>query len=237
MKLALKVRITVMVDDYISERGIRRGVLPAHGFSLLVEGRTEDGARYSLLIDGGPLWEVLLHNAAALGTSVTNLDAAVATLWSAHHVAALLHLAREGRARRLYLPPRPKQRAKGWEELAEAGAILLPLESPLYNERVVALRLSDGHVAIVPCSIYGVDSVLRSLKRFEEETSSVVKALVGGFNLSTFNLHDIRLLRKFASARNALLVPLHSTSIEARERLSRLSGLDEIPGVGSRFTL
>lgn len=237
MKLVSKVRITVMVDDYISERGIRRGALPAHGFGLLVEGRTDDGTRYSLLIDGGPLWEVLLHNAAALGASLTNLDAAVATLWSAHHVTALLHLAREGRVSRLHLPPRPKHRAAGWEELVEVGAILLPLESPIYNERVVALRLSDGYAAIVSCSVYGVDSALRTLKKFEEATGFIVKALVGGFNLSTFNLRDIRLLRKFASARNALLVPLHSTSIEARERLGRLVGLDEIPGVGSRFTL
>lgn len=237
MKPASKVRVTVIVDDYVSERGVRRGALPAHGFSLLVEGKAEDGTRYNLLIDGGPLWEVLQHNVDSLGVKVAGLNAAVATLWSAHHVAALLRLAREGGVGRLYLPPLPKLRAAGCEELVEAGVILLPLESPIYNERAVVLRLSDGYVAIVPCSIYGVDSALRVLKRFEEATSSVVKALVGGFNLSTFNVHDIRLLYKFASARNALLVPLHSTSIEAREKLCKLTGLDEIPGVGSRFTL
>lgn len=236
MKLP-KLRITVLVDDFISERGVKRGALPVHGLGLYVEGKSEDGKRFSLVIDGGPLWEVMVHNVDALGVNLERLNVAVGTVWSAHHIAALLDLAREGRVHRLLLPPLPKLRAGGREELAEIGIILLPLESPLYNERVVMLKLDRGYAAVVSCSIYGLDSVIRSLKEFEEATNSVVNALLGGFNLSTFNNHDVRLLLKFARARNAVLVPLHSTSIEAREKLCKITGLDEVPGVGSRYTL
>lgn len=236
MKLP-KLRITVLVDDFISERGVRRGALPVHGLGLYVEGKSEVGKRFSFVVDGGPLWEVMVHNAGALGVNLERLNFAIGTAWSAHHVAALLHLAREGKVHRLLLPPLPKLRARGWEELTDIGIILLPLESPLYNERVVMLKLDGGYAAIVSCSIYGLDSVIRSLKEFEGATNSVVRALLGGFNLSTFNDHDIRLLLKFARARSAVLVPLHSTSIEAREKLCKVTGLDEVPGVGSRYTL
>lgn len=237
MKLAPRLRITVLVDDFISERGVKRGALPIHGLGLHVDGRGEDGRRYNLMIDGGPLWEILAHNADALGVSMERLDATVGTIWSAHHIAAILNLAREGKVRRLLIPPPPKRRAEGQVVLPDLGITLLPLESPIYNERVVLLKLSSGFAAIVPCSAYGVDSVLRELKRFEEVASSTVKALLGGFNLSTFNTHDTRLLLKYVRERNALLVPLHSTSIESRERLCKLTGLDEVPGVGSRYTL
>lgn len=235
--LAQRLRITVVVDDFVSERGIKRGALPIHGLSLHVEERSEDGRRYSLMIDGGPLWEILVHNVDALGVDLERLDVAVATVWSSHHIAALLSLAREGGIRKLLLPPLPKRKAERWEEFTEIGVILLPLGSPIYNERVVMLKLNEGYAAIVPCSVYGVDAVLNTLVKFEEARNSVAKALVGGFNLSTFNIRDARLLLKFAKARDALLVPLHSTSIEAREKLCRMIGVDEIPGVGSRYTL
>jgi len=234
----LKVRVDVLVDDYLSERGVAAGALPAHGLGLYVEAQTDDGRSVSVLVDGGPLLEVLAHNCEALGVSLSGVGAAVAGMWSAHHVAALLKLARVGGVRRVYLPPPPRERARpGWEEVSDLGLVLLQLEAPLYKERLVLLDASDGYVAIAPCSAYGVDLALRALGEFEEARGKRVKALVGGFNVSTFSLYDLRLLLKYAKARGATLVPLHSTSLEAREWICERTGLEEVPGVGLRLEL
>lgn len=233
--MAERLKITVVVDDYPSERGVERGVLPVHGLGLHVELRAEDGRESSVLIDGGPLPDVLLHNAEALGVEVRTVSAAVATMWSAHHVGALLSLASERSIGRTYMPPPPKRSAGGLESLPEVGALLLPTASPIYNERLVLMEARAGYVVVVPCSAYGIDVALSALRSFEEAEGASAAALIGGFNLSTFSKYDTRLLLKYARARGALLVPLHSTSIEAREKLCKRAGLEEVPGSGSTY--
>jgi len=233
-----RVRVSVLVDDFVGERGARRGLVPLHGLCLHIEARCDDGSRWSLLVDGGPLADVLLHNAAAMGVKVEDVRAAVGTMWSAHHVGALLGLAGRGLVRgRLHLPPLPKQEGEGFERVEVPGAAILSLPSPVYRERLLLLEMARGYVAIVPCSVYGIDVPLGALRELEGRASSRVVALIGGFNVSSFSRYDVRLLLKFARERGAQLIPLHSTSIEARERICRAVGLDEIPGAGDSFVI
>ena len=232
-----KLRFSVLVDDYLSERGARRGALPVHGLGVHLECVMEDGKKASVLVDGGPLLEVLQHNAEVLGANLSAVHAFIATMWSAHHVAALLEFTRSSDASKLYLPPLPKQRPVGWQALPHLGALLLPLKSPVYNERLVLLRVGSGYVAVLPCSVYGVDVALSALKAFEEAEGVPITALIGGFNIATFDAYDMRILLKYAAGRKALVIPLHSTSLEAREEICKRMGLEEVPGTGSRFTL
>lgn len=230
-----RVRLTVLVDDYVTDDGAGAGALPAHGLGLLLKLERSTGSGLSLLVDGGPLPDLLLHNATSLETSLDGVTAGFATLWSSHHVLALLKLARERRLK-LHLPPPPGRGADGFEELGDLGAVVVPTWSPAYNERVLLLVVNGGPVAVAGCSAYGVDEVLASLASAEERLGVRVKALVGGFNLSTRDVYGLRLLVKFAEERDALVVPLHSTSLEARERLCRKLGLEEVPGVGTELT-
>lgn len=227
------LEVAVLVDDYLTEEGADAGALPAHGLCLLLELERGTGERVVLLVDGGPSLELLEHNASSLDADLESAEAGFATMWSYHHVLALLKLA--GRSRlKLHLPPPPKRRVEALEELKGYGAIAVPLLSPAYNERALLFRLERGFVAIVGCSAYGVDEVLYRLALAEERLGAEVKGLVGGFNLSTYDAYGLRLLVKFAGRRGAALLPLHSTSLEAREKLCRQFGLEEVPGVGTR---
>lgn len=89
-------------------------------------------------------------------------------------------------------------------------------------------------MAVAACSVYGVDIALRGLNRVLTKLGAKPIALVGGFNLSTLDVYGLRLLSKYAKRYKAGVVPLHSTSMEARERLARMFQLEEIPGVGAR---
>lgn len=232
-----KLKVSVLVDDYLSERGARRGALPVHGLGVYAECVMEDGRRVSVLIDGGPLLEVLQHNAEVLGADLHAARAFIASMWSAHHVAALLRFAQGSYASKVYLPPLPKQRPPGRQALPDLGAVLLPLRSPVYNERAVLLKIGSGYVAVLPCSVYGVDVALNALRAFEEAGGVPITTLIGGFNISTFSTYDMRTLLKYATSRGALVIPLHSTSLEAREKICKRVGLEEVPGTGSRFIL
>jgi len=227
------VEATVLVDDYLTEEGADAGALPAHGLCLLLELEQRTGEKAKLLIDGGPLLELLEHNAASLNVNLGDVESGFATVWSFHHVLALLKLAARSRFR-VHLPPPPRQRIETFKELEGCSAVAVPLPSPAYNERALLLRLERGLVAVVGCSVYGVDETLRCLAFAEEKLGAKVEALVGGFNLSTYDAYGLRLLAKFAERRGAELVPLHSTSLEAREKLCRRFGVEEIPGVGTR---
>jgi len=227
------LEVTVLVDDYLTEEGADAGALPAHGLCLLLELERCTGERVGLLIDGGPLPELLEHNASSLNADLRGVEAGFATMWSFHHILALLKLARESRFK-VHLSPPPKQRVENLEELKDYSAVAVSLHSPAYNERALLLRLERGLVAVVGCSVYGVDETLHRLTLAEERLGAKVEALVGGFNLSTYDAYGLRLLTKFARKRGATLMPLHSTSLEARERICREFRAEEIPGVGTR---
>lgn len=234
MSAVSSTNVTVLVDDLLAEEGASRGALPAHGLGLLVECTLEDGVKRRLLVDGGPSRYVLEHNASALGLELKALDAAVACLWSSHHVAALLDLARHKRPwRSLYMPPLPKAKPGGPSRLREFPALLVPMCSPVYNERALLISSPRGYVAVVACSVYGVEMALRALETILKKLDGGLAAIVGGFNLSTLDVYGLRLLSKYAKRRGAEVVPLHSTSLEAREKLARTFGLEEVPGVGT----
>jgi len=227
--------ITVLVDDLLAGEGAGQGALPAHGLGLVVECALEDGVRRRLLVDGGPSRYVLEHNAAALGLELRGIDAAVACLWSSHHVAAVLDLARHRPPwKSLYTPPLPKARVREPSRLSEFPALIIPLDSPVYNERALLISSPRGYVAVVACSVYGVEVALKALKAALERLGERLVALIGGFNLSTLDAYGLRLLSKYARRNGAVVVPLHSTSLEAREKLARAFKLEEVPGVGTR---
>lgn len=228
-----KVRVTVIVDDFLSARGVERGAFPAHGLGILLDGDREEGGKFRLLIDGGPSLDLLQHNMSSLNVKVDKVDLAVATQWNYHHVAAILKLVR------LYnltinLPPLPKESPPFAEDIRGLPVSLLPLQSPLYNERSVLVRLENKCISLLACSIYGVDTALSTLKNYEEQKGVRIEALVGGFNLSTFDTYGLRVLTKFAEKRGAVLIPLHSTSLEARMKICKRFGVEEIPGVGTQ---
>lgn len=231
VKLASRVKVTVLVDDFVTERGFRRRALPAHGLSLFVEVELEEGAGRRYLLDGGPSLPILLHNARLLNVDLSAAEAAIAAMWSYHHIAALLALSQRG-GLRLLLPPLP--RAVGRREDLNGLSHLTPLNSPVYNERALIVAVREGLVAMVPCSVYGVEVALEALRESEKLYRRPVKVLIGGFNVSTLDAYGLRLLTKFVESRGAFVVPLHSTSLEAREKLCKRFEID-IPGVGARL--
>ena len=235
-RLLSSIEAIVLVDDNLTEEGADSGALPAHGLCLILKLERDTGNCVSLIIDGGPSLELLLHNAPLLDVNLEGIEAGIATMWSFHHVLALLKLAERSRVK-LHLPPPPKQRAEAIEELENLDAIIVPLRSPAYNERALLFKVKKGLVAIVGCSAYGVDLTLQHLAFAEERLGTRVEALIGGFNISTYDKYGLRLLMRFAEKRRALLIPLHSTSLEAREKLSRAFGIEETPGVGTRAVL
>jgi len=235
-RLLSSIEATVLVDDNLTEEGADSGALPAHGLCLILKLERDTGNFASLIIDGGPSLELLLHNASSLDVDLEGIEAGIATMWSFHHVLALLKLVERSRMK-LYLPPPPKQMAEAIEELENLDAVIVPLSSPAYNERVLLFKVKKGLVAVVGCSAYGVDSTLQHLALAEERLGTRVEALIGGFNISTYDKYGLRLLMRFAEKRGALLIPLHSTSLEARDRLCRAFGIEETPGVGTRAVL
>ncbi|MCS7104700.1 MAG: hypothetical protein NZ954_03955 [Thermofilaceae archaeon] len=234
--MSSRVRVTVLIDDVLSTKGVERGAFPAHGLGILIEGDREEGGKFRLLIDGGPSLDLLQHNISSLDVKVDEVDLAVATQWSYHHLAAILKLAR------LYniainLPPLPKESSLIVEDVQGLPVSLLPLESPLYNERAVLVRLKNKCISLLACSIYGVETALNALRNYEEQKGVKIEALVGGFNLSTFDTYGLRVLTKFAEKRGAVLIPLHSTSLETRVKICKRLGIEEIPGVGTQMVL
>lgn len=235
-RLLNSIEVSVLVDDNLTEEGADLGALPAHGLCLILKLEQDTGESISLIVDGGPSLELLLHNASSLDVDLESIEAGVATMWSFHHVLALLKLAEKSRMR-LYLPPPPRLRAEAVEELKNLGAVIAPFHSPAYNERALLFRVKKGLAAVVGCSAYGVDATLLHLASMEERLGARVEALIGGFNVSTYDKYGLRLLTRFAEKRRATLIPLHSTSLEAREKLCRAFGMEEIPGVGTRTVL
>jgi len=235
-RLLSSIEATVLVDDNVTEEGADSGALPAHGLCLILKLELDAGNCVSLIIDGGPSLELLLHNASSLDVDLEGIEAGIATMWSFHHVLALLKLAERSRMK-LYLPPPPRQRAETIEGLENLDAVIVPLRSPAYNERALLFKVKKGLVAVVGCSAYGVDSTLQHLALAEERLGTRVEALIGGFNISTYDKYGLRLLMRFAEKRGASLIPLHSTSLEAREKLCGVFGIEETPGVGTRAVL
>lgn len=233
---ACTIRLTVVVDDLLSEEGVEKGLLPSHGLGLVIDAQFEDGSVFHALIDGGPSRDVLIHNMSAVGApQLTSLDLLVVSLWNYHHLGAVLSswkLCR--RLRRITrLPPLPRNRARGLEAIPGSPILLASLYSPVYNERIVLLRGIGGWVGVVGCSVYGVEGVLRVLGDSSRKLGMKLDLLIGGFNLSTLDMYGTRRLVKFVEKHSASLVPLHSTSIRAREYLARRLELEEgLPGAG-----
>lgn len=231
---ALRLSLTVIVDDLLSESGVEAGAFPAHGIGALVELHLEEGSRIRLLLDGGPRPDVLVHNAEALHVDLDNVDAAIAMLWSSHHIYALLHLTRDKKIGSVYLPPLPKTRCDTLEKLTGIPVVLVPFQSPVYNERAALIGSPRGYVAFIACSVYGVDVALQAIDRALQKLNGKLVSIVGGFNLSSFDVCGLRLLVKFARSRKADVIPLHSTSIEAREKIAKAFESQELAGVGTR---
>lgn len=232
------VRLTVFVDDVLSEEGAEEGLLPAHGLGIHASVLMEDGTRVNLLIDGGPLEKVASHNMERLGLSYAGSSYAVLGLWSWHHVAAPLAALSRGLLTRAQVRmPSPPTGQPAADELPSASTLLVPLESPVYHERLVIFRGDGWAAAVVPCGVYGVDNFLRALAAFTEESGCRLKALVGGFNLSALDVYGIRRLVKFARGRGVeLVVPLHTVALQARQRiLLKTGGETSLPGAGTRL--
>lgn len=234
LSATLGLSLTVLVDDLLSESGAEAGAFPAHGIGALAELYLEEGSRIRLLLDGGPLPDVLVHNAGVLGADLDSIDAAVAMLWSSHHVRALLHLTRDKKIGAVYFPPLPKTRRDTLEELTGIPVALVPFQSPVYNERAALIGSPRGYVAFIACSVYGVDVALQAINRALQKLNGRLVSIVGGFNLSSFDVYGLRLLVKFAKSRKASVIPLHSTSIEAREKIAKVFELEELAGVGTK---
>lgn len=229
--------ITVFIDDFLSETGMERGLLPVHGLGIHVTLKLEDGGERELIIDGGPLERVARRNMEALGIDVNRVDKAVLGLWSWHHVAAPLRMAREHvlPRDRLIIPPLPRH-PSSLKELSDAPLTLAPTRSPIYNERVIIIKGTDWIASIIPCSVYGVEHALSSLASVIDREKLRLSALIGGFNISLLDSHGMRKLVKFAEKRGIeLVVPLHSVSLEAREQVLKRLNVDlPLPGAGLR---
>lgn len=234
LSAALGIDLTVLVDDLISDRGAEAGAFPAHGIGILAELHLDEGNRLRLLLDGGPLLDILVHNAGVLRADLSNMNAAIAALWSSHHVCAFLYLTRSRKIEAVYLPPLPKTKHYTLEQLTGIPVVLVPFQSPVYNERAVLIRTLRGYVAFIACSVYGVDIALQAIDRALQKLNGKLIGIIGGFNLSSFDAYGLRLLVKFAKLRKADVVPLHSTSIEARGRIAKAFELEELTGVGTK---
>ncbi len=220
-----RVHIDVLVDDIPAVEG----VLPLHGLSILLSIEYEEGITRRILFDTGPYGSVLLKNAETLEVELEP-DVVFGSLHHFHHIGALRNsFPKTPRV----LPPPPLARAgRPVSQLQGFPDVYVLAGDSYWNEQGLALKTPRGWLVVVGCSVHGLRRTfgarLLGLGR--------VWGLIGGFNISTRDVFNLAFMKKLAQRGLELVLPLHSTSMEARKTiLERFNSYDfgyEVSGCG-----
>lgn len=224
-----EVHVDVLVDDLPAVEG----VYPAHGLAVLITVKYDAGYTRTVLFDTGPSAKILVKNAEALGVDVRP-DIVFGSLPHFHHLGALRSLP-VGAG--LVLPP-PPLAARAEDSLRELPGVpeaYVVAGDTYWNEQGLALKTRRGWLVFLGCSVHGLRRTfgarLASLGR--------VWGLVGGLGTSSRDFASIGLLRYLSRRGLELVVPLHSTSMEARKvilkRFNRHDFGYEVSGCGVQF--
>lgn len=223
----------VLVDNV----PIIEGVLPAHGLSIFIQLR-KDSKTKRILFDSGPRFSILSHNANALGIKLEHLDWFVGSVSMRHHIGGFLENNElKEKVLRKALPPIPGRGAKvGLEEIDDG--LFLAVSGSYWRERALVVETRKGWVFFIGCSVHGLSDTWKAVfGRFEK-----IYGIVGGLGLSTRDVFNLEYLEKLVREKDVKFVlPLHSTSIEAREYIlekykGKIFGYD-MSGVGVEFAI
>lgn len=223
----------VLVDDV----PIVEGVLPAHGLSVLVQ--LHRGSKtVRVLFDSGPRFSILGRNADTLDTRLRGLDWFVGSVSLRHHIGGFLES--QGLRRnilRAALPPVPGRGSMaGLKEIDEG--LFLATSGSYWGERALVVETRKGWVFFIGCSVHGLsDTWEKVFGGFDK-----MYGIIGGLGLSTRDVFNLEYLDRLVREKDVkFILPLHSTSIEAREYIlakymGKMSEYDMI-GAGVEFAI
>jgi len=225
METISRIHLDVLVDDLPAVEG----VFPIHGLSVLVSIEYEGGLVKKLLFDTGPSYRVLLKNAESLGVDL-NPDVVFGSLPHFHHIGALQ--SSFPRTPRVLPPPPLSATSKDFSQLQGFPDTFVLSSDSYWNEQGLALRTPKGWLVLVGCSVHG----LRRTFGAELVGLGRIFGLIGGLNISSRDVFNMSFIGRLARRGLGLVLPLHSTSMEARKTiLKRFNSYDfgyEVSGCG-----
>ena len=228
-KEVIKTSITVLVDDHKCVKDL----LGVHGLSIYVELLDSKEKEYGLLFDVGPSFEVLNVNSRILGVDLSTINYIFLSSLINHHSAAYFEKNSPLRKKRL-LKGIPLLRSSPKENPCLGFLRSLDLGG-LWGERALLISHTKGWIALLGCSVHGLEWSLRSLHTFRN-----IYALIGGLGLSELDSFSFISLKKFVRDKGVkMIIPLHSTSEGAKKRLSReyKDLVTQCSGAGTTITI
>ncbi len=223
----------VLVDNV----PIIEGLLPAHGLSIFIQLRKDSKTKW-VLFDSGPRFSILSHNASTLDIRLERLDWFVGSVSMRHHIGGFLENNElKEKVLRKALPPIPGKMAKVRLKEIDDG-LFLAVSGSYWREQALVVETRKGWVFFIGCSVHGLsDTWKKMFERFEK-----IYGIIGGLGLSTRDVFNLEYLEKLVGEKNVKFVlPLHSTSIEAREYIlekymDKIFGYD-MSGAGVEFAI
>ncbi|RLE80898.1 MAG: hypothetical protein DRJ51_04915 [Thermoprotei archaeon] len=238
------LRGIVLIDDILSARGRRLGLLPAHGLSILLE---RNGIR--VLFNTGPSLKLLKYNMSKAGVEMNDIDYVFISDWKSYHSGALDGMLEICEVKEVFAPPitrsltllKPQKTesisfigSHSPQRLFEGFYTTGILWKQWYAEHALVFKLSDDKIAIfLGCSAYGFEHFIEKARELGR-----IKYIVGGLHLSARNTLGLFALRRLLEEEGVEgVIPLHCTSLEARKKIIKWRGILEDVGGGVEFAL
>ena len=210
------LHIDVLVDDIPAIEG----VLPVHGLSLYLLLVDEHGSILKILFDTGPSDKILFKNAALLGVELKP-DIIFGSLPHFHHIGALQKALHE-EPRIIPPPPLAPREAANIYPLPGFQDVYVLAGDTYWNEQGLAVKTRKGWVVFLGCSVHGLRRTFgRRLLKLGR-----IWGLIGGFNISSRDNINLLFLKRLEKMGLELIIPLHSSSIEARKTI--LKGMNRV---------
>jgi len=205
MKIIDKIEIYVLLDNYLVSD--IPGLFSANGLSLFLN-ISIGNKKYSVLIDSGPNYKLLEHNAKIMNLELKKLTSYILTVNLYHHLNGFLGLINKENVKKLY----------NYGFIGKNFFFSLFKTRYYWNENIVVFKHNKGIILFFGCCIYGFEKTIEKyIKSIKDER---IYGIIGGFGLSFLDVFSIRSLEKILERHDTeIILPLHSTAPRAREYL------------------
>ena len=233
------MRFIVVIDDLLSEDGRRLSMLPAHGFSILIQVNNN-----KVLFNLGPSFTLLKWNLSRVGIDLRDINTIFISDWKRIHSEPLDDVLKKNKDVKVYAPPisnsltlfKPRNLkrisiisnespVKINEKLWSTGI----LNKKWYHEHALLVTKNNVGIIFLGCSAYGYEKFL-----FNAEKIANVRYIIGGLHLSTLDHFKLKSIINLIKS-NKIIIPFHCVSYKARRKIIKIQSISLDLGVGFAY--